>query len=718
MTQHPPLSPMNALKRSNTAPAIVVIGPSTSGKSTLVYSLVNDEIVDFISIGIGEKSQTTIIPCNFVFDSRIVKNEQFAIRIRKKNFDYKAVSIVIQEALCQLFCQNAMNVEDTIGSIGNDWIDSILEPSDASYHLGTMKDGINVPNLKKFLHNILSAIQYHESAFADIVTSKKKDPSYQKLGIAQIRNIVFEEAWNSISDLIKSDFRSWLDNIGTMIDSKLIKLFGKKFEGEVIQEFSVKENDEFSCATNILHDLFAPMQPYSLVISEMTLACRPREELVQRTDQDQPLRFCLRDTMGLTQVGMDDVSIKNALDIALNCSPDSILLLLSLEERKDVLSDSCKEIEEKLSKIDKMNIPIHVLFTKADKIIENKVNLRSKRKLSLTQKDYDDSIKDVIKELDLDIKRYLEKLSTGYVYWLSLRYHDKSIDPIQKALDGDDLAMHFTPEGLYKSVDCIIKETQCRILPKGIKHPIFVTVKDSEKPAVEIKLDKEELTNIISRIQDTLTKDTTVVNGYQILKPHRLSGRSVTAYWRKLQVGLGHITKASVYGNFSINMKGMLNTVLTQHITNLVDFYQLQSVRTVIDNLDDTELKNLVNQLDTDSRFKRIAFNGINPVLVDTMSDATKNTQIIHVIFKDFFDKSYLYYKMMDKIALQLSFVNEEIKTRLTKTYNLPIDYDNTMRKLQECFFTFFESNDFEKIVIQEIENAMTNLICKMFIAI
>ncbi|MEY8431124.1 hypothetical protein AALC75_11425 [Lachnospiraceae bacterium 48-42] len=73
------LMPGEAHKRIKTAQSIVVIGPTSSGKSTLIYALVNHQIIKFILVGVGDKCQTTIIPCNFLFDERIEKGEFFSI---------------------------------------------------------------------------------------------------------------------------------------------------------------------------------------------------------------------------------------------------------------------------------------------------------------------------------------------------------------------------------------------------------------------------------------------------------------------------------------------------------------------------------------------------------------------------------------------------------------------------------------------------------------
>ena len=48
--------------------------------------------------------------------------------------------------------------------------------------------------------------------------------------------------------------------------------------------------------------------------------------------------------MGLTQKGIDATSTKEGLEAALNCKADTILFLLSLEERDDTLTECCRAL--------------------------------------------------------------------------------------------------------------------------------------------------------------------------------------------------------------------------------------------------------------------------------------------------------------------------------------------------------------------------------------
>ena len=155
-----------------------------------------------------------------------------------------------------------------------------------------------------------------------------------------------------------------------------------------VHQYSVETDDEeLTYGGDILQKLFDPYEPFSLIIEDLTMSCRPREELIDMFVEKIPLRFCLRDTMGLNQVSMDNNSMKEALDIALNCSPDSILLLMNLEEKDNVIVNCCEAINTKIGKAHKLDIPINVIFTKADRVISNIINKADRDTVQLTQED-------------------------------------------------------------------------------------------------------------------------------------------------------------------------------------------------------------------------------------------------------------------------------------------------------------------------------------------
>lgn len=714
------LMPGEALKRIKSAQTIVVIGPTSSGKSTFIYALVNHRIIGFILVGIGDKCQTTIIPCNFLFDERIEKDEYFSMRIRIKEFSPKAIHLEILEMLAKQFTANGMCAEDTLDSIDKEIFQNVLEPDDAAYHLEKISDKVSLEIFKNVIAEALSEIEEASPSFTERVKAKKKELDKQKVIISTIRRMVFEDMWNDLNPELLSDYYVWLDSIGAEIMNMLKILVGAENELGKINEYSVEQNDILPYGGSILQALFDPFQPYSLVVEDIILACRPRVELIEKSDEDIPLRFCLRDTMGLNQIDMDDNSIKDALDIALNCSPDSILLLMNLEEREDVIADCCDVIGEKIGRAKKLDVPVNVIFTKADRIIGNIINKAEKATVELTQDDYTRNMKRAISSMETSIERYLTKLPQNSATWLSIRYLEERIDPIQialKTLESDKL-IKFKPEGLYQKIDEVIRDTQARVLPKGMKAPLFVTAIDAEKPAIRLKVDKSLISNVFKQMQLLLTEDRAIVNGYTITTNYTISGRSVVTYYNKLKSGQGHTTRAYVYGNFSINMKAMLNKVLCNTIPEFATLYESEVVSTLADNLEESEIDRMIEAFDKNDKITEFAFADINPAIFEGLPAKVRKIQKLHWIFRHYFTSSEKYYMVMDKVAFNLSYGNKRIQSIIDAVYKKPISYDATIREMQETFKKIFATQDFADIIAEEIGAAMTELVNKMFIII
>ena len=362
--------------------------------------------------------------------------------------------------------------------------------------------------------------------------------------------------------------------------------------------------------------LFDPFAPFSLVIDHISVACRPRQELIdiaQEKSPELPFRFCIRDTMGLTQKGIDAASTKGALEAALNCKADTILFLLSLDERDDTLSECCKALVEKkdeLMKKSHLDTSVYVLFTKADRKVENLINKRNTGDLYIDENTYRENIQSVLAELESMVHSYADMLPQEEVGWLSMRYLKDSY--VLKALEGDERKHNFEPEGLFEKIVDYSMKTLRGTLPTGVKNPLFVTAIEPDKPAVQVVVDPEKIKAEIESMQHNLCDETDIVNGYVISdKTPRLHGRSVYSYWNNLIIGLGHTTKASVYGNFSINMKGLLKRMLGNAFASFAKFDDNCAVKFTADNLDDDVLMDVLKTLFGSDDIEA----GLNPAL-------------------------------------------------------------------------------------------------------
>lgn len=717
------LMPREVFRRMKSAQNIVVIGPTGAGKSTMIYALVNNKIVKFILVGVGKKNQTTIIPCNFMFDERLMKDEYFAICIKGKKYSFKLIHNKIMEMLAKLYVSNGYDVDETVDAIKEESLTEVWEPKGADYHLGRLSSEISVDDLKNIVKCALQIIDEAEDSFKARVNKLKKEPDKRTVGIDEVRSIVMEDMWNDIPLELKEEYQRWLEEIGEIIKRRLAECLGEDGQIGEVGEYSIERENEHNLpyGGDMLQHIFDPYEPYSLIVEDITLVCRPREELIEMFDDKIPLRFCLRDTMGLNQINMDSNSMKDALDIALNCSPDSILLLMSLEERNDVILNCCEAVSTKIGKAKKLDIPVNVIFTKADLAINTAITRADRDTVELMQADYNKYVLNAVAALEKDMKEYLALFDEESATWLSIRYLEEDIDPIQMALRnaGSPLVDKFKKIGLYNEINDLLYKTQMKILPQGIKSPLFVTVKNTERPAVDIVVNGEVLNKKFTQIQNILTEDKATVNGYQIIDKRRIHGRSVVRYVENLQIGLGYTTNAYVYGNFSINMKGMIKKILEANMPKFLTLYESTAITTLASNMEEVELDRLIQELDENEELTRFAFADVNPALIESFSSKDRKLQKLHLIFRHYFASSDKYYMVMDKVAFNMSYGNIEVRKMVNSFYDNPyLTYDETIRNIQAQFKAFFKSDAFMVMLADEIGNAMTELVNKMFVII
>lgn len=179
----PKISSIESLKRIASAQTIVVIGPTSSGKSTFIYNLINSKIYKFISNGIGDNSQTTIIPSNFLLDSRIEDESHFAIKVKTKRFSRDLIHTEIFNILIKLCLENELDAEETLDAFNNNIFEKILKPASAAYHLGSLKEILLLNDFKKAIANILRELEKQKELFqqkVDEEIEKEKEKQRSK----------------------------------------------------------------------------------------------------------------------------------------------------------------------------------------------------------------------------------------------------------------------------------------------------------------------------------------------------------------------------------------------------------------------------------------------------------------------------------------------------------------------------------------------------------
>lgn len=731
-----PIQPEDALQRIKTYPFICITGPTGSGKTLLTNTILNPRISSILKIGVGEKNQTTLITTNFVIDSRIKQEEHFALRLHMKPLDEKLITGILIDALFELFCKSDYAAEETIENMEESWWMSVLEPVKASYRLGSIHGLVCLEELKLAITPILNNIEkINGKSFSDLVKEKKKETSLQSLKTAEVRKYLFEGTWEELSEDYTALFHQWLKNIESILWSKLKELTNHQGTTpvETLEKKGFVTNPE---DVDILTRVFDPKAPYSLIVKEAYIACRPNQYLIDNSEEETnntPFRLCLRDTVGVNQTANDRQTIRAGLESGLAYHADLILVLLNLEDRDDTIRPLIVMLDEITKKHGRRQVPIKILFTKADKLIETKVTQLTSS-LIVSQEDYDRFTTQAVKEVGDTVKTFSEMIEHCDASWLSLRYRDP--DPIQIAIkNSNDLDLSsiygytpdsFEPAGIYGVLRGLVNTVQAKMLPNGMSAPHYITVSQPNEPIVQIQIDKEKIKDQVQSLQYQLTQVKQVVNAYWLpMVPAdgmKVSPWSFNYYWHYLQQGLGHRTNArsGKYLNFNINMKALVAREMGKCLQSMNTLYDQGAVLTFADNLKGfiDSFDSLLNALHTTDVDRKKAFVGLNPCLIEEMDPFKRNTQILHYKLCEYFQESFRQSQIIDRAAFGLTYGNKEIQERLNREYSVEYSHDRTMRRLQNEFKHIFEEPEFANLVAQELGEAMTNMVNKLFIAI
>lgn len=84
--------------------------------------------------------------------------------------------------------------------------------------------------------------------------------------------------------------------------------------------------------------------------------------------------------------------------------------------------------------------------------------------------------------------------------------------------------------------------------------------------------------------------------------------------------------------------------------------------------------------------------------------------------YVDYFMNPARFALVVDRVAYDMSYGNLELERKLNDIYYGASEYDEAMRKLQYSFLAFFGSDDFRRILIEELDSAMTEMISKAIV--
>lgn len=706
------LTPAEVMERIKNIPTIAIVGASGAGKTIASNNLLNPEVSQYTSLGIGERSQTTNIPSNFILDSRVVHNHEFALNITKKVLDKKLIMGKLFEAVADEFIDNDYNIEDTIKSINDgSWEKGFLEPKDASYHLEAVKEDLDIARLIELTKSFVEKIDIDN--FSAAVEEKKKALGQKAPKAKLLKKPVFVEYCLEMEE--NEEIENWIDNISNVIDDKLKNILGKEHYFNYTFSFSTNDKGRI-----VLEELYNPDKPYSLVVETIYISCRPRNEVIDVMKQKNPcipFRMGLVDTIGMTQEGVDEQSLSLGIDRAFAKSVNGIILLINLEEREDTIRSICEGINEKINKL-KNNSDIYILFSKGDKLAESKID-KKKYNLKTSQDDYDREIEGILNEISDSVEAYSKMIDSNIagMRWQSLSYKHQDIDSriiaIRKNNKFSDeekveYEKHFSPDGLFEFIINALYEQQLRLLPKNVK-PILLTVNNIKENPLKVCIFQDKLSDKLGEVSQYLSNNRAVVGQYKGIPDDSVYYHStVTAYYYKLKNGEGHTSRATVYSNISINMKMLIWSALSKHNLRLIDILNSGAIEILFDNLEDKELSNILKGINMDS------------ILMEK-SNSNVQREIVKQYYLDLIKNNvdWIGYQVLNRVSMSLSYDNKYIKSKIDEIYFMPgISYSDTFKRMQSKFRDIFGSEEFKLIICDEIAEVISEIVNRGFVII
>lgn len=97
------------------------------------------------------------------------------------------------EMLTKLYVANGYDIEEAMDAFDSNFMNGILEPADASYHLGRIASKISIESIKQIVESALRHIDNAEESFNARVKRIKAAPDKRTVSTEAVRSIVMED---------------------------------------------------------------------------------------------------------------------------------------------------------------------------------------------------------------------------------------------------------------------------------------------------------------------------------------------------------------------------------------------------------------------------------------------------------------------------------------------------------------------------------------------
>lgn len=646
-------------RQQESAPSITLMGPTSSGKSSLITSILSSESNKLLSKNIGITAQTTVIPLMLMLNNRLNIAEVLIQGIERDVSAYSDFKDSVTTELTNALYNERDELDEFI--VTEKLIKAILNPENRAFHAYEFAEAKKlITSLTDILSKVCEYIINSPESLAKTANTqykaqRLKKPSLKKIHIyAALVDERFGEYLHKNSDYTPY---KWYGTLLSSIRAHMDKMWTHRDRNVLI--VNLNEDDR---AEVLMENLYGDNSACSLLYKEIRYVTCPSQLLIDTYRKksniynSRTIKLNVLDTVGLTQTSQERDTISDNMDSILDRDTDALLFLCAADEQPTVYETCISLLHEKQNKI--AGKPVIVCRTKADLLIRNMAAKAYQTKTGFTEYPKDNSI----------YGKYIKEAFSDFLdIFINNPKHDEnklgiqcSIPKMEYVSLAPDIAEIMNPH-----IDDAISTNRIREILFGLVEQVDLLLNNG-KPRLwlhSISLEELPLNAIINDISPLATtiahamiaKNQTEGNQYRkyISLKDTYHGRSVNCFRQKLLHGDGHETNAYYYDNFRLFITQMAARWLRELLPkdDLITHINIS-----FEFLEDSEYAEQA-KAELPTRLKKIIDRNWNRV-IDLLAK-----RLSYLCQKKEFEESFYYTNWSDGLRKSLSVIEEHFNS-------------------------------------------------------
>ncbi len=565
------------IRRQRSADTIVLMGPTSSAKSTVITELLPPVSNKLLGKNVGVTAQTTLLSTRLMLNARLTEDEVLVQCIPRRSSAYMDFIGQAKATISDALYDQREEIESF--EVNDKIIESILDPTDRRYHAYQFA----------FQHGLTSGLIVILGQLCQRIINdpepltKEADKRYKQIRIKDqhikkrevYEQIVDERFFTECED--EEKIRAWYTQLKKTVEDELESLWTFP---EIKTLLGSPDGDEIPV---LIEKLYSKDSACSLVFEEVLYATSPAQlvrEEYQRLDptySERTVKFNVLDTVGLTQSTQFRDDISDNMDVILSKDSNALLFLCASDEQPSVYETCLELLKDKEKKLAQK--PVTICRTKADIAIRN---------IMIDKWRQDHGTNTIADE------QYPKYIKTAYQ-----SYCDEYLSPDNAKAGGiknckiellslaSDISSKMNPflnNALdNKRIIHILFDLSARVEKSYEGGRLWLQSKDLIHYPLKVSCLLEQLAKTIGLAMTAQNNDNHKQYTQYIDAVGTFHGRSANCFRRKLQYGEGHETHATMFLDFRLYIPNIVARWLREALPKddiirdiYIDFNNLQ----------------------------------------------------------------------------------------------------------------------------------------------